>query len=72
MEQDQIECCPHCQSEEGYFVKTQIRGTTEFNYKFDGSYDEDHNSSIHDSLTYKEGKYAYCRTCKKRLFQLND
>lgn len=72
MEHDQIECCPHCRSEEGYFVKTQIRGKCESRYKFDGQFDEDHNSDMHDGLSYKDGRYAYCRSCRKRLFQLND
>ena len=64
--------CPHCQSDTGYFIKTQIRGVSQFNYKFDGSYDEENNSGIHDSLSYKEGKYAYCRSCDKRLFKVNE
>lgn len=50
MEQNQ---CPHCQSDKGYFIKTQMRGVGEFNYRFDGSYDEESNSHIHDGLTYK-------------------
>ncbi|MBO0961486.1 hypothetical protein J1P26_17405 [Neobacillus sp. MM2021_6] len=67
-----ITSCPHCHSDEGYYVKTQIKGLAEFRYKFDGSYDEEHNSDIHDSLTYTDGKYAYCRSCGKRLFKVND
>lgn len=66
-----LENCPNCQSEEGYYTKVQIRGSSEFRYKFDGTYDEEHNSHIHDGLSYKDGKYAYCRSCHKRLFRVD-
>jgi hypothetical protein len=72
MEQSHLSCCPHCQSKKGYYVKTQIRGSAEVRYTFDGIYDEEHNSDIHDSLAYKEGKYAYCRSCYKRIFKVID
>lgn len=64
-----LDSCPHCHSETGYYVKTQIRGATDFRYKFDGSYDEEDNGHVHDSLTYKDGKCAYCRDCHKRIFK---
>lgn len=71
MSQTQMKNCPHCQSETGYYVKTQITGKANFRYKFNGSYDEEHNSDIHDHLDYKDSKYAYCRSCDKRLFKLD-
>lgn len=65
----QLSECPYCDSEEGYYFKTRIVGSTEERYEFDGSYHEEDNAHIHDGLTYKQGKYAYCRSCHKRLFE---
>lgn len=70
MEQTKLKCCPHCSSEEGYYLKTQIRGSCESRFTFDGEFDEEGNSDMHDSLTYTDGKVAYCRTCQKRLFKV--
>lgn len=63
--------CPHCSSKNGYFLKTQIRGNCETRFTFDGAFDEESNSDMHDYLNYKESKYAYCRSCRKRLFVVN-
>ncbi len=63
--------CPHCSSYEGYYLKTQIRGNSETRFSFDGNYDEEKNSDMHDSLKYKFSKYAYCQSCRKRLFVVN-
>lgn len=60
--------CPYCESKEGYYLKTRIVGSTEERYRFDGSYHDDDNPDVHDSLSYKQGKYAYCRNCHKKLF----
>lgn len=70
MEQTQLKRCPHCLSVDGYYIKTQIRGTCESRYTFDGKFSEDDNSDMHDGLSYKGGKWAYCRCCHKRLFKL--
>ncbi|QOV11539.1 hypothetical protein [Viridibacillus arvi] len=51
MEQSQLECCPHCRSDEGYYLKTQIRGTCEERYKFDGGRFDEENSDMHDNLS---------------------
>lgn len=64
-----MEKCSHCNSEEGYYIKQQIYGKAHFRFKFDGS--EGENSDLHDNLTYKDGKVAYCTSCNKRLFNLN-
>jgi len=64
-----MRCCPHCQSETGYYFKTRIIGSSESRYTFDGIFLEEDNADMHDSLTYKDGKYAYCRSCHKRLFK---
>lgn len=71
MKQKQLDCCSHCQSEEGYYIKTQIRGTTQSRYNFDGSFHDEDNADIHDYLIYKDGKWAYCRKCNKRLFEVS-
>ena len=69
MNQPQLSCCPHCHSETGYYFKTQLRGTTETNYTFDGEFDVENNGHLHDSLRYYDGKWTYCRSCHKRLFK---
>lgn len=65
-----IESCPHCSSSEGYYVRVQIRGSAVFRTKFDGSAYE--NGDLHDHLSYKDGKVAYCIDCNKRLFKISD
>jgi hypothetical protein len=63
--------CKHCGSTEGYYVKVQIQGSAIFRYNFDNSeYDE--NGDLHDHLSYKHGKIAYCIDCNKRLFKTSD
>ena len=64
-----MKICPHCQSEEGYYFKTQIRGTTQSRYKFDGSFLDEENTDMHTHLSYKDSKWTYCRKCHKRLFE---
>jgi hypothetical protein len=56
MGQTQLAFCPHCQSEEGYYFKTQIKGTCESRFKFDGSILDTENSDMHDCLSYTFSK----------------
>jgi hypothetical protein len=58
-------CCPHCGHDE-YFVRTAMRGTTDYYHRFDGAKGA-YNGHIHDGLNYVEGKVRYCGQCKKRV-----
>lgn len=65
--------CPHCYSDEGIYIKTQIYGSAEVYFNNDGSYDElGANTAMHDSLTYKYGKNAYCSECRKYIGRVKD
>lgn len=65
----QLDCCPHCQSTTGYYIKTQIKGYCESRFTFSGEFHEEDNADMHQGITYKYGKWAYCRDCHKRLFK---
>lgn len=65
-----LEECPHCGSTAGYYTKTQVRGSVKFHYNFDGS--EANNSEMYDHLHHTNGNVAYCVTCEKKLFNMND
>ncbi|PJN53641.1 hypothetical protein PAEVO_03610 [Paenibacillus sp. GM2FR] len=62
--------CPHCGNDESYYVKQQVSGNIHYRINFDGS--EGENSEMYDSLQHKSGKYAYCDSCHKRLFRINE
>lgn len=63
-----LEYCPYCGSGKGYYLKTRIYGNALSRFNFNKEYDEENNSDIHDGLTYKFSKWAYCQACDKRLF----
>lgn len=63
-----IDNCPHCGSDEGFYTKVQVSGTTRYCYNYDGS--EAENSELYESCSHKGGKYAYCLKCGKRLFKM--
>ncbi|MCM3239076.1 hypothetical protein M3589_15235 [Heyndrickxia oleronia] len=58
--------CPHCESQEGFYTKEQVRGIATPHYTKEGHYAID-NSHIYDSLTHSGGKRAYCVVCKKYI-----
>lgn len=64
-----IKECPHCGSNEGFYIKQQIYGKAHFRVKFDGN--EGENGDLHDYLTYKDSKFTYCTSCNKKLFNLS-
>ncbi|MFD0771637.1 hypothetical protein ACFQZ1_23155 [Bacillus sp. CGMCC 1.60114] len=64
-----IDKCPHCSSNEGYYTKEQVYGTVRYKHNFDGR--EADNSSLHDHVSYKGGKVAYCIDCNKKLFNMS-
>jgi hypothetical protein len=61
-----IEQCPHCGSTEGYYTKGQVRGSIITRYNYDGS-DAD-NGDMYEHLFHTGGKVAYCLSCNKKLF----
>ncbi|AQW27845.1 TPA: hypothetical protein I9092_000757 [Clostridium perfringens] len=63
--------CPYCKSDEGYFFRSSYRGTYHERYNFNGEMAEE-SGDIHDYATYKQGKIAYCRNCGKKLFKVNN
>ncbi|NKX13259.1 hypothetical protein [Bacillus cereus] len=65
-----VDECPHCDSSEGYYTKVQISGSSICSHNFDGSERED--GDFHDSLNYKDSKFAYCIDCDKRIFKMAD
>lgn len=64
-----IKSCPYCGSEE-FYIKQSFTGTCNFNLRFDGKDTE--NGEMHENTEYKNtSKYAWCRECNKRLFELD-
>jgi uncharacterized Zn ribbon protein len=64
----ELSCCPHCQSEYGYYRTVRMSGESDCHYNFDGS--ETDNSQLHDHLDYKEKKTMFCRECRKPIGQV--
>ncbi|MBW4083599.1 hypothetical protein [Paenibacillus sp. S150] len=65
----EMEECPHCGSDEGFYEKQTVSGKAEYRYAFDGS--EAENGELHEGLTYKRrSKFAFCCSCHKKLFVL--
>ncbi|MET3658358.1 hypothetical protein [Sporosarcina psychrophila] len=65
-----IEKCPHCASNEEFYSKLTITGSTVLYHNYDGSDAE--NSGLYDGLNEKQSKYAYCSNCHKRLFGMSE
>lgn len=63
-----ISNCPHCGSEEGYYTKDYMSGSFQYRHNYDGTVAE--NGDMYDTLTTTQSKYAYCLTCRKRLFRM--
>ena len=64
----EIKKCPHCGNEEEYYSKDYVKGSTKTNYRFDGK--ETENGDMYQHLSHNNGKYAYCSSCHKRLFEI--
>ena len=60
--------CPKCGSENGFYIKVKVTGSTRTYYDSEGVYLMDGtNSAIYDHLTHKDGKIAYCIDCNKKI-----
>jgi hypothetical protein len=62
--------CPHCKSNDGYYIKQQFSGKGKYYLSFDGK--EIDNSSFHDEIKYSGGKIAYCISCGKKICNIDD
>jgi len=58
--------CPYCGSESGYYKLTRIHGIGVFSYT-SNRLPDDENGQLHDNLTYKEMKTAYCCNCHMKI-----
>ena len=65
-----IKSCPHCGSEEGFYSKFSVSGSSVYRHNYDGS--EAENSSMYDHINHRTSKYAYCQSCDKRLFKMSE
>ncbi|MCR1952985.1 hypothetical protein NSA50_18455 [Clostridium sp. DSM 100503] len=60
--------CPKCGSDDGFYIKTQVTGSTRVCYDGEGVYLMDGaNSAIYDHLNHKDGKVAYCMECDRKI-----
>lgn len=66
-----ISLCEECGNDEIY-VRARISGTTEYNYKLDGSNNADNSEMYENTSMTRLSKYAYCNNCNKRLFKITD
>lgn len=65
--------CKYCGSDKGFFIKTQIYGSSATYFNSDGSYAmEGENTGLHDGLQYKYGKNIYCGECRRRIAKVTD
>lgn len=58
--------CPHCESQEGFYTKEQVKGTSTPHYTKEGHYATE-NGHIYDYLNHSGGKRAYCIICQKYI-----
>lgn len=58
--------CPHCGSQEGFYIKKQVRGTSITFYTNKGHFASE-NSQMYDGLTHSGGKKAFCKICDKYI-----
>lgn len=65
-----IDHCPYCGSDEGYYTKDYLCGSTRYNHNYDGT--EAENGDMYESVEVKAGKIAYCVNCDKRLFRTDE
>lgn len=63
--------CQHCDSDKGFYIKTQIYGSYKETFNSDGSSDV-YNNDASDSLQEKRGKNAYCRNCNKAICKVSE
>lgn len=64
-----MKSCPKCGSLE-FYVVTRMSGVGQYHYHFDGT--DAYNGELHECLTYRDGKTAYCAKCHKRLGRAED
>ena len=74
---EKIDKCPHCGSDYGFYRITYMKGRGCTNYNFPGKKldplcvdDQMDNSMLHDCLSYRENKTAFCIQCHKPIKEL--
>ncbi|WP_127549733.1 hypothetical protein [Paenibacillus amylolyticus] len=65
-----MDSCTHCGSEKGYYTNDYVVGRTRHNHHFDGT--EAENGEYYEHLKHKTGKVAYCKSCNKKLFNMEE
>lgn len=73
-----MKACPHCGSEYGYYKKMYMKGYGVTNYEFDNQFHYDNhgirtginNGEMHEGLSYRENKKAFCCECDKEIKEL--
>ena len=62
--------CPHCGNDDTFYIKSYMHGRSRSDFNFCNG-EPDHNEEMYDNLSIKQGKYAYCGQCNKRLFEMS-
>ena len=65
-----IDRCPYCGSDEEYYTKDYLYGSSYCYHCFNGA--ESDNAGLYDLIRHRKGKYAYCVNCGRRLFKINE
>lgn len=64
--------CPHCDSNEGFYITIHFYGKHTFTYNFDGSEHESFRPDTFEDATEIEDKHTYCIGCNKKLFSIKE
>lgn len=64
-----VEECPVCGFSE-FYVSVSMSGKTSYFYKFNS--DHANNSELHECLTYRMGKTAFCAKCNEKIGKLKE
>jgi hypothetical protein len=60
-----IDCCPHCKDDFGYYQKVRTKGAWHDNTLWSG---EKENTEMMDSFRDTwQSKYYYCMSCNKKI-----
>ena len=65
-----IDRCPHCNGDSGFYLKYYAYGPAYLAFNFDGTQKKGHDMDT--GLTYKYGKVAYCLRCDRKIASAKD
>jgi len=60
-----IDECPHCGEDAGYYLRVIYSGQGTAWYEYDGS--PGNNTHMHDGVSYRELKTAFCAQCHEKV-----